>query len=139
MTTPATLICPRCMSSCKPTVSGWSRCIWCRWAGPVTETAEATAGGTPGSVITNITVTPTTPEDQAAGLLAYVGVELVGGVRLDGFTARRTRDGRFALSYPVRRDRRGREHPYVRLAPELRDELERRVLAELGGSREMRQ
>jgi hypothetical protein len=49
----------------------------------------------------------------ANGLLGYVSCT-VAGLHLDGLTLRRTRGGRLAVSFPCRRDRRGRRHPIVR-------------------------
>lgn len=53
-----------------------------------------------------------TPDDLRGGLLAYVQIEY-GDVLID-VTARRTEAGRFALSFPERRDSKGRRHSVVR-------------------------
>ena len=58
---------------------------------------------------------------------------------LDGVALRRTRDGRRTLSFPARRDRQGRDHPYVRpLSTEARSAIERQVLDALGLEPEVR-
>ena len=69
------------------------------------------------------------------GLLGWASFVLGETVRLDGVAVRRTRDGRLVLSFPSRRDRRGREHYLV--APidnAARLDIERQVLAALPGS-----
>ena len=43
-------------------------------------------------------------------LLGVVTVFMDASVRIEGITLRRTLEGRLALSYPARRDRRGRQH-----------------------------
>jgi len=79
--------------------------------------------------ISSITFLPAAASDVADGLLAYVTFE-VGGLRIDGVTLRRTRAGRFALSFPERRDSQGRRHSIVRpLDGEARREIEAQVLA----------
>lgn len=61
--------------------------------------------------IHDVAFTPVGPRDRARGLLGYVRCRL-GGLRLDGLALRRTADGRRTLTFPVRRDRSGREHAY---------------------------
>jgi len=61
------------------------------------------------------------------GLLGYVSCT-VANLRIDGLTLRRTRDGRFAISFPCRRDGSGRKHPIVR---PLDGSLERAILSAL--------
>ena len=54
-------------------------------------------------------------------------------LRLEGVTLRRTLDGRFALSFPARRDRQGRPHAIVRpLDKHALREVEAQVFAALG-------
>ncbi len=62
-------------------------------------------------------------EDEQRGLLGYLSLVL-GDVVVDGLTARRTQDGRLVLSWPEKRDRQGRAHPYVR---PLNDDARRRI------------
>jgi DNA-binding cell septation regulator SpoVG len=54
-----------------------------------------------------------TADDERAGLLGYLSVTY-GSLVIDGITVRRTAEGRFALSFPERRDGKGRRHPVVR-------------------------
>jgi DNA-binding cell septation regulator SpoVG len=51
--------------------------------------------------------------DIRSGLLGYVSV-FYGDLVLDGITVRRTSEGRMTLSFPQRRDGRGRSHPLFR-------------------------
>ena len=51
--------------------------------------------------------------DVRSGLLGYVSV-FYGDLILDGITVRRTAEGRMTLSFPQRRDGRGRSHPLFR-------------------------
>jgi hypothetical protein len=73
------------------------------------------------------------PEREAeTGLLGWVSFVL-GKLRLDGITVRRTADGRHTLSFPARRDAAGRQHPYVRpLDDGVRREIEHQVFSALG-------
>ena len=52
-------------------------------------------------------------DDIRSGLLGYVSV-YYGDLILDGITVRRTAEGRMTLSFPQRRDGRGRSHPLFR-------------------------
>ena len=52
-------------------------------------------------------------KDIRGGLLGFVSV-FYGDLVLDGITVRRTADGRLTLSFPQRRDGRGRSHPLFR-------------------------
>lgn len=51
--------------------------------------------------------------DMRSGLLGFVSV-IYGDLILDGLTIRRTAEGRLTISYPERRDGRGRRHPLFR-------------------------
>ena len=75
------------------------------------------------------------PEHEVQrGLLGWAAFTLDGRLRLEGIAVRRTLDGRVALSFPSRRDRRRhRRHFYVRpLDDSTRREIERQVLTALG-------
>lgn len=52
-------------------------------------------------------------EDERQGLLGYLTI-FYGAVLIDGVTVRRTAEGRLALSFPERRDSKGRRHSVVR-------------------------
>ena len=75
------------------------------------------------------------PADEVRdGLLGWVGLLVNGRLQLDGVALRRTRAGRLRLSFPIRRDRAGREHPVVHpVHAAARSEIERAVFAALSG------
>lgn len=52
-------------------------------------------------------------EDERQGLLGYLSV-YYGSVIIDCITVRKTAQGRMTLSFPERRDGKGRRHPVVR-------------------------
>ncbi len=74
--------------------------------------------------ITSVRLVRTRPTN---GLLGYLSLT-VAGLHLDGLTLHRTRSGRFAVSFPCRRDGSGRKHPIVRPTGPA---LERAILAAL--------
>lgn len=76
--------------------------------------------------------------DVADGLLGWARFE-IGPLIVDGVAVRRTRAGHFALSYPKRHDRAGREHTIV--IPSSLDGaklIEQQVLRELRRRGEIR-
>ena len=67
-----------------------------------------------------------------SGLLGYLSVTY-GNLVLDGITLRRTAAGRFALSFPVRVDRAGKRHSYIRPVDDAaRKAVEAQLLGQLG-------
>jgi hypothetical protein len=62
-------------------------------------------------------------EDERSGLLGFLSLTY-GDFVFDSVAVRRTADGRVALSWPERRDRSGRGHPYLRPA---NDEARKRI------------
>jgi DNA-binding cell septation regulator SpoVG len=83
--------------------------------------------------ISRVHLTPGTERDRKAGLLGYLTFRLGDDLLVDGCTLRRSREGLLRLSFPERRDGRGRTHPLLRpVCQEARDRLERRVFEELG-------
>jgi len=71
--------------------------------------------------------------ERATGLLGFVRFVLGGLVKLDGVAVRRTRRGNHVLSFPVRHDAEGRQHPVVRPVNDLaREDLEAQILRALG-------
>jgi hypothetical protein len=85
-----------------------------------------------GIAITSLHVVPTGDADRARGLLGFASFAL-GPIHLDGVALRRTRDGRLALSVPVRHDRSGRQHAIVRPVDDAaRCAIEAQVFAALG-------
>ncbi len=84
--------------------------------------------------ISNVRLFPGSLRDVRDGLIGYVSLVLDDAIELDGLTLRRTRGGHATLSFPARRDRDGRGHPYIRpLNGRVRREIERQVLRELLG------
>lgn len=76
---------------------------------------------------------PSALDGKDEGLLGFVALELPSGLVLDGVALRRTSRGRLCLSFPERRDSRGRRHPYIRPVDDrARRELEAEVFAALG-------
>ncbi len=70
--------------------------------------------------------------DAERGLFGFVAFRL-GEFEIDGVTLRRTRAGELTLSYPARRDRSGRDHPYFRpIGDRARRRIESQVFEALG-------
>jgi DNA-binding cell septation regulator SpoVG len=83
--------------------------------------------------ITNVRFSAAAPELARGGLLGFISCVVNGSFCVDGIALRRTRDGRRALSFPSRRDRRGREHPIlVPIDDETRRAIECQVFEALG-------
>ena len=79
-----------------------------------------------------VAFTSAPPHKQERGLLGWLSLE-IGPLLLDGVALRQTRRGRPTLSFPVRRDRAGRDHAIVRpIDRTARAAIEREVLAALG-------
>lgn len=86
-----------------------------------------------GSHINELTATVAGPQDRKSGLLAWLRFRLDDLVVIDGVSLRRTRDGRLVLSFPIRHDSQGRQHPIVRPVDDVaRRALESEVLEALG-------
>ena len=84
-------------------------------------------------LVSDVTLTTATPEEQRHGLVGYVRLKFAGLLRLDGVTLRLTESGEHRLSFPARTDGQGRRHPYFRPDDsESRELIERAVLAALG-------
>lgn len=82
--------------------------------------------------VSNIRPTWTPPEVARTGLIAHVSCVVADQILLDGLSVRVTRQGRYALAYPTRRDSRGREHPIALvLGDEARQAVEDQVLRAL--------
>lgn len=73
-----------------------------------------------------------TPAHTGGGLLGWVSFTVDGDLVIDGVAVRRTLLGELTISWPWRRDTRGRLHHHVRpLDDEARLELESELLAHL--------
>ena len=69
-------------------------------------------------------------DDIRSGLLGFISL-FYGDIVLDGLTVRRTADGRLTISYPQRRDGKGRRHPIVRPVDDAaRLRIERAIFGE---------
>ena len=72
--------------------------------------------------------------DVARGLLGWLSVEVERALILDGITVRRTSDDRVVLSFPERRDSRGRRHAIVRpVDDDARRAIEHQIFDALQG------
>jgi hypothetical protein len=81
--------------------------------------------------IRSITFRPAGPIDSFAGLFGWV-TAVINGLRVAGLGVRRTRSGRYVVTFPVRRDRAGREHTIVQpIRTAVQREIERTIIAEL--------
>ena len=84
-------------------------------------------------LVADVAFVAATAVDRASGLLGWIAVTVVGGLRIDGITLRRTREGRLTLSFPERTDRAGRRHALVRpVNAEARRALEGAIFDALG-------
>lgn len=84
------------------------------------------------SPISDLRYVPSPAADRARGLLGFVSLVLHGELCVDGITVRRTREGRYTVSFPARRDTAGNQHPIVwPLTAAARTAIETAVLAEL--------
>ena len=82
--------------------------------------------------VTDVRRLPGSGSDAQTGLLGYVQFVICGVVRVDGVTLRRTRGGRLALSYPVKKYGPGAQYPLIKPVDEaVRREVERQVFAAL--------
>ena len=82
-------------------------------------------------LVTDVRLSSARPEQVRKGLLCFVSLRY-GDLLVDGVTLRVTEDGRHALSFPVRRDRKGRDHAVVRpVDQDAREAIEAAVFAAL--------
>lgn len=82
--------------------------------------------------VTDVHLTPADAVHVRTGLLAFLSFRYHDLV-LDGVALRMTAGGRRTLSFPVRRDGRGREHALVRPVDQAaRDAIEAEVFAAVG-------
>lgn len=84
-----------------------------------------------GRLTRDVHFTPAPPADQQRGLLGWVRFSLAG-LLIDAVAVRITRSNRLTLSFPVRHDSSGRQHPVVRPQDaDARYRIEREVLQAL--------
>lgn len=83
-------------------------------------------------VVDRVELVTAGPDHAADGLLGWMRCRINRALRVDGITLRRTLDGRLTIAFPTRRDRRGRQHPYVAPVDEdVRREIERQLFEAL--------
>ena len=91
---------------------------------------------TPGlenSLISDVRYTAASRQHFARGLCGWVTCTVSRTLRLDGLAVRCTLEGRYAISFPARRDAKGRQHFVVRPVDDrARRLIEREILAQLG-------
>ncbi len=81
--------------------------------------------------ISDVRFTAASGTERAQGLLGFVSLRL-GELILDSLVVRRTRDARYVVGFPHRRDRKGFAHEVVRpTTHEVRRSIENEVIAEL--------
>ena len=84
------------------------------------------------SEVSDVRFTPASAIDQRSGVLGWVTFIVGEGLRIDNVAVRRTRDGRIALSFPARRGRDGRQHPFIRpINDRARRAFEHEILSRL--------
>ena len=82
--------------------------------------------------VSNVRFTSASDLEVESGLLGWLSFDLSGSLRLDGVAMRRTLDGRLALSFPGRKDRRGQIHLHVRpLDDHIRRDIEHQIFSRL--------
>jgi len=89
--------------------------------------------------VTDIQFTSAHADARGHGLLGYLKCTVGRQLRLDGLTLRKTLDDRLVISFPERKDRSGRGHPYIRpISDEARAAIQQAVLQalNLGGDGE---
>ena len=64
--------------------------------------------------VSDVRFSPAAPGLRESGLLGYAAVTFDEWLLVEGVTVRRTREGRVALSFPLRADGRGRRRATVR-------------------------
>ncbi|MCC7172798.1 MAG: hypothetical protein IT459_20280 [Planctomycetes bacterium] len=83
--------------------------------------------------ISGISFVPAPEHLTASGLVGWVSFLIDDALRADGVGVRRTKHGRFVLSYPLREDAAGKPHYALRpINTATRRLVEERVLGELG-------
>ena len=83
--------------------------------------------------ITDVRLYPGSWRDVQTGLLGWVTFVVDGTLRVDGVALRRTRDGRFSLSFPVAKYTAEAEYYVIRpVDAESRREVERQIFEALG-------
>ena len=82
--------------------------------------------------VARVRFSPAPPAREASDLLGFASCSIADIGRIDGLAVRRVADGRYAVTFPGRRDRLGRRHLYFRPRDaRARREIERRVIEEL--------
>jgi len=89
--------------------------------------------------VTNVRFSAGTPSMMSQGLYGWASFDIDKSIRVDGVAVRSTLDGRWALSFPARRDGAGRQHAFVRpLSDDVRRDIEQQVFHALGSFEQIR-
>ena len=81
-------------------------------------------------LITDISSTPSTPEEVQEGIAAWVRCVIGGLIVLDGIPLRCTRDGQLAITFPACADVTTRRHPFIRPTDAAAGAVLARVIAD---------
>ena len=82
--------------------------------------------------ITSIAFTTASAAHVQTGLIGWINFVLNDTLLVDGVTLRRTVDGKLTLSFPERRDTRGRKHSILRpVDDDARRDIERQIFDQL--------
>ena len=83
--------------------------------------------------VSDVKFTAASEEQVRTGLLGFLCFVVNAALRVDGCTLRRTAAGKLTVSYPARRDARGRQHSVVcPIAEHFRRDVQHQILAQLG-------
>ena len=89
--------------------------------------------GRDGFVLADIRFSPAPETLKRRGLIGWVAFTINDRLRVDGVALRSTPDRRAVLSFPARRDGRGRRHFFLRpVSDSARQELEEQIFRALG-------
>jgi len=82
--------------------------------------------------VTDIRFAPASPDLRATGLRGWASCEVDGEWRFDSLAVRRTKQCRYALAFPTRKDSAGNEHAYYHpLNAAVREQIEAAILGAL--------
>ncbi len=101
---------------------------------PNTEPPTTTTSSTmPDLRVSEVRFVAASPAEQETGLIGWVSLLLDDSLRIDGVGLRRTLAGDLTISFPARKDRRGKLHPMIRpLSDGVRLDLQHRIFSALG-------
>ena len=82
------------------------------------------------NLITDISLTPSTPEEVREGIAAWIRCVIGGLIVIDGIPLRCTRDGQLAITFPACADATTRRHPFIRPTDAAAGEVLVRAIAD---------